>query len=150
MNSDRTLTIQKIRELVDEYHNGSHPLPTLIELRREIAVYAFRLSAHIKDIYIKKGYNNAARKWQFASEIVAARDRDIKAGGKPKAMNAIEVEVESLNHVLQAKKAEVEAEAEYEEVKVTIDLAKQVLSALQQEIADQRHEQSNAQFQNTH
>lgn len=146
MNSDRTLTIQKIHTLVDTYHSGSHPLPVLMELRREIAVYTFRLSAHIKSAYIKKGYSNAARKWQFAREIVTAREKDAKAGGKPRALNAIEMETESLDYVLQAKKQEVEAEAEWEEVKSTIDLAKQVLSALMQEISDGGHEKRYAHF----
>ena len=146
MNSDRTLTIQKIRDLVDEYHNGAHPLPTLMSLRREIAVMLFRLTSHIKAAYGKKGYASVLRKYAFAREVVAARDMDLKAGGKPRALNAIETSTEALDHVLQAKKAEVDAEAEWEEVKSVIDMGKQVLSSLQQEIADFRHEKSHTHF----
>jgi len=43
MNTDLRLTIDHIRSIVDTYHGGSHPLPALIDMRRELAVYLFRL-----------------------------------------------------------------------------------------------------------
>ena len=122
MNSDRTLTIKKIRELVDEYGNGAHPLPTLIELRRELAVYLFRLGSHVKDAFGRKGYQNAFRKYAFYREIATAIEKDKAALGKARAMNQYETQTEAMDSVLQAKKAEVDAEAEWEEVRATIDL----------------------------
>jgi hypothetical protein len=146
MNSDRTLTIQRIRELVDEYHNGSHPLPQLMELRREVVVMLFRLTSHIKASYGKKAHANIIRKYAFYREMLTAMDRDKAALGKALALNQYEVRTEAMDAVLQAKKAEAEAEAEWEEVKSVIDMGKQVLSALSQEIADFRHEKGHSQF----
>jgi hypothetical protein len=150
MNSDRTLTIAKIRELVDEYHNGAHPLPALIDLRREISVYLFRLTSHIRAAYGKKAHANIIRKYAFYREMLTAMDRDKQALGKALALNQYEVRTEAMDGVLQAKKAEADAEAEWEELKSTVDATKQVLASLQQEISDGKYEKQNANFQNPH
>jgi CHASE3 domain sensor protein len=76
--------------------------------------------------------------------------RDKEAMGKTRAMNLYETETEAMNSVVQAKKDEADADAQWEEVRHVIDLGKQILAAMQQELADMRHEKQNANFQNTH
>jgi len=146
MNSDLTLTINHIRAIVDTYSAGAHPLPALIDMRRELAVYLFRLTGHVKGAYGSKLRSNIVRKHAFYREIVVAMDRDKQALGKPRAMNAYEVETEAMDHVLQARKQEVEADAQWEEVRYVIDIAKQILASMQQEISDLKTEKQNPSY----
>jgi len=150
MNTDLRLTIEHIRSIVDTYHGGAHPLPALIDMRRELSVYLFRLTSHVKSTYGQKLHRNIVRKYAFYREITVAMEKDRQALGKPRAMNQYETQTEAMDHVLQAKKDEAEADAQWEEVRHVIDLGKQVIAAMQQEIADGRHEKQNAHFQNTH
>lgn len=150
MTTDLRLTIDHIRSIVDTYHEGAHPLPALIDMRRELAVYLFRLTGHVRSAYGQKLKSYIRRKHGVARAIITAMEDDIKVMGKAKAMNFYDTATEALDHVRQAKTEEAEADAQWEEVRHVIDLGKQVLAAMQQEIADGRHEKQNAHFQNTH
>jgi hypothetical protein len=147
--SDLRPTIDHIRALVDTYSADHHPLPELIQMRRELSVFLFRLTAFVKETYGAKLHRNILRKYAYYREIIVAMDKDKKALGKPRAMNAYEVETEAMDGVLQAKKAEAEADAAWEEVRHIIDLGKQVLQSMQQEISDLKIEKSNPSYQNT-
>ena len=140
MNTDLRLTIDHIRSLVDTYHGGAHPLPALIDMRRELSVYLFRLTSHVNSTYGQKLKSYIRRKHGVARAIITAMEDDIKVMGKAKAMNS----------VVQAKKDEADADAAWEEVRMVIDLGKKILDSMAQEIADGRHEKQNAHFQNTH
>jgi len=148
MNTDITLTIGHIRSLVDTYSGGSHPLPALIEMRRELAVYLFRLTGHVKSSYGGKLKSYIRRKHGVARAIITAMEEDIKVMGKAKAMNFYDTATEALDHVRQAKTEEAEADAEWEQLRYTIDIAKQILASMQQELADLRTEKSNPSYTN--
>ena len=140
-------TIRQMQAIVDTYHSQAHPLPSLIEMRRELAGLLFFLSGQVKATWVKKEVSHARRKWATSREIVAAMEQDLKAvGTKPRAMNRLEVETEALDHVLQAKKEQAEAEGEWEELRAMSRAAEQVLNAMQQEIADLRHEQNHSNY----
>jgi hypothetical protein len=149
MNSDLTLTINHIRAIVDTYSAGAHPLPALIDMRRELAVFLFRLTGHVKSSYGGKLKSYIRRKHGVARAIITAMEEDIKVMGKAKAMNYYDTATEALDHVRQAKTEEAEADAEWEQLRYTIDIAKQILAAMQQEISDLKTEKSNPSYQNT-
>lgn len=135
--------------IVDTYHAQDHPLPVLIKLRRDLAVYLYRLTAFIKEHYEQKAFAGARRKWQYYRELVVAMDKDV-AAGKKAVMNHIEARTEALDAVLQGRKDEARADAAYDELRCRIDATKQVLAAMQQEIADGRHEKTTAHHQENH
>ena len=141
--SDREAAIQRIHALVDSYHSLSHPpdLGILYELRRELVVALFKLTSFVKGDYGKKGLSYVMRKYATAREISVAIDNDKKGlGSKPRPMNMLEVQTEALDHVLQTRKEEVAAEAEWEETVATIKSCDKALGAMMQEIADGRKE----------
>jgi hypothetical protein len=149
MNNDLKLTIDHIRSLVDTYGAGAHPLPDLIEMRRDLAVYLFRLSSHVKSTYGGKLKSYIRRKHGVARAIITAMEEDIKVMGKAKAMNFYDTATEALDHVRQAKTEEAEADAEWEEVRLIVDLGKRILDSMSQEISDLKIEKSNPSYTNT-
>jgi hypothetical protein len=148
MNSDLTLTINHIRAIVDTYSAGAHPLPALIDMRRELAVYLFRLTGHVKGAYGGKLKSYIRRKHGVARAIITAMEDDIKVMGKAKAMNFYDTATEALDHVRQAKTEEAEADAEWEEVRLIVDLGKRILDSMSQEISDLKIEKSNPSYTN--
>lgn len=147
--NDREQVIKELDTITDTYHSADHPLPVLIELRRSLAIWGYRLSAMVKSDYERKAINYVMRKYQFAREIVTALDKD-RLAGKKRPMNQIEAETASLDHVLQKQKDEISAEAQYEDTVARLKAIHWLLGALSQEIADMRAEKSTAHFQNTH
>lgn len=148
MDSKAQGIIDKMTALVDTYHAQHHELPALIEIRRDLAVQLFYLSSHVKQTYGRKALSYVLRKYAIAREIARAIEDD-KAATKKRPMNMLEAQTEALDHVLQRRKEETEREAEHELLSATIDSAKQVLSAMQQEIAVLAYEYKNSHFQNT-
>jgi hypothetical protein len=145
MNSEAQRIIDHMTAVVDTYHSQHHHLPALIELRRDLAVHLFRLTAHIKQAYGKKSLSYVYRKYAIAREISRAIEED-KSATKKRPMNMLEAQTESLDHVLQRRKQETEDESDYELISSMIDSTKQVLSSMQQEIADLRHEQNHTNY----
>lgn len=137
--SSRADVIMAVTTLIDSYHQLPHPaeLGDLWRIRRDLVAALSDLTKHVKQGYGSKMNAHAIRKYQTAREILAAMELDKKAGlSKPRAMNHLEIQVESLDHVLQAKKAQHEAEGEWEEMISTISMCKEALFAMSQEITD--------------
>jgi len=146
MSSDRALTINHISAIVDTYGAAAHPLPALIEMRRNLAVYLYRLSSHVKSVYGSKATTYVLRKYAIAREMVVAMETDRKAGGKPRPISQIETQTEALDMILQARKTEAEADSEWEQVRAVLDMGKQILSAMSQEISDLKTEKQNPSY----
>jgi len=144
---ERDQLLSDIDAIVDTYGSGEHPLPTLIELRRNLAVLGYRLSTHIKQVYGDAGMAYAVRKFTIAREILKARKID---ASKPPPMNVLEVTVMEVDEVKAAQKNEIDKDASKEDLRGRLDFIKQVLAAIQQEISVLSHEQKHAQYQNTH
>ena len=142
--TDYEKTLSAIRTVVDTYNIQAHPLPALIDMRRELTGHLIYLTSHVKPAFKRKEISAVQRKWQMSREIVVAMQNDLKAGGKATPMNKIEVQTEALDFVLQAKKEEAEAAATWEEVKETIRTVHAVLQAMSQEIANARQENAYA------
>ena len=147
MDSKAQGIMDKITALVDTYHSQHHELPALIEMRRDLAVQLFYLSSHVKQVYGRKALSYVMRKYAIAREIARAIEDD-KAAVKKRPMNQLEAQTEALDHVLQRRKEETEREAEHEALTAAIDSTKQVLAAMQQEIAVLAYEYKNSHFQN--
>lgn len=141
--SDRDTIIKEIDAIVDTYHSAEHPLPVLIELRRNLAVFSYRLAAHVKEVYGKAGLTYATRKFRIAEHIVGARNIDAKA-----PISFLETSALKIPAVMEAQKAEIEAEAEREGLIARIRAINNVLASLQQEIADLRAEKNNPSYSN--
>lgn len=142
--NDLPLVVSKIDALVDTYGSDKHGLTSLLEMRRDLAVWMYRLTAHVKQAHGNAGISYARRKFNVAKEVVAARRVDAK-----EAMTLSEARAETLNSTQVARESEVWAEAEKETLKAKIDLGKQVLAAMQQEIAALAFEERTTHFQNT-
>ena len=107
--------IERAQGHIDAYHGLSHPAEpgALWELRRNL------------------------RKYAVAKEIASTLDADKRdKDRKPRPMNQLEVQTEALDFVLRAKKEQVEAEAQYEEVSEVLKSMDKILFALSQEIDD--------------
>jgi hypothetical protein len=141
---ERTMLVGKCDQLVDTYHAGAHDMHSLIEMRRELAVWSYRLSAHTKDVHGQAGLGYLMRKYRIAESIVDARASDAK-----KAMNILEQEAMKMPSVVAAHKDEIWAEAEKEALKSKLDFVKKVLESMNQELSILSHEAKTAHFQNT-
>lgn len=142
--NERELIISHMDTVIDTYHCGGHPVDALIEMRRDLAVHLYRLSAFVKQVHGEAGLSYIRRKYQAAREMVAAKGADAKL---PQGTN--EVRTEALASTLDNRTAEVWADAEREALRTKIDMAKQVLASMQQEIAYEAYEKRNAQHQTT-
>lgn len=140
--NDLPLIISKIDALVDTYGSASHALTSLLEMRRDLAVWMYRLTAHVKQSFGNAGVSYARRKYMIAKEVVAAKAADVKA-----AMDLAEARAETLNVSQEHRQAEVWADAEWETLKSKIDMGKQVLAAMQQEISVLSYEERTTHFQ---
>ncbi len=143
---ERAMLVGKCDQLVDAYHAGAHDLHSLIDMRRELAVWSYRLSAHTKDVHGQAGLSYLMRKYETASAILSARGMD--ASAKPPAMNVLEVQAQQLPSVVNAQKAEIIAEAEKEALKSKLDFVKKVLESMNQELSILSYEAKTTHFQN--
>jgi hypothetical protein len=141
---ERKELISAMDAICDTYFGGGHPLDALITMRRELAVYSYRLSAHVKQVFGEAGLAYAVRKHTIAKEILRERSVDAK---KPEPMNVLEVKVLGVDAVKLAQTDEVWKDATREELKAKLDLAKQVLASLQQEISVLAYEMKTTHFQ---
>ena len=143
--------LDRMTAVVDTYHSTAHPLPTLIELRRELSGLNWNLANYVKQTYGTKALTYATRKHRTAVEIFSRIEEDeVATGVKKRAMNRLEVEAEASQGVLLARREEGVAEAEFEHVKAMLYAAKEVLSAMGQEIADARDEKGYQESINAH
>lgn len=142
--TERERLISHMDAVIDTYHMGNHPVDALIDMRRDLAVHLYRLSAFVKQVHGEAGLSYIQRKFQAAREMVAAKGADAKL---PQGTN--EVRTEALASTKDNRTTEVWAEAEREALKVKIDAVKQVLASMQQEIAYEAYEKRNAQHQTT-
>ena len=131
-----------IDALVDTYHAGAQDIHALLNLRREIAVHVYRLTAYTREVHGKAALGYARRKWAVAKEVVAAMAADAKT-----ATIKAEFRAETLAGVQEAREAEVWAEADREALKAKLDAAEQVLQAMQQEIAHLSYEAKTTHYQ---
>lgn len=140
--TERELIITHIDALVDTYHAGIKDVETLLEVRRDMAVHLYRLTAYVREVHGAAGLSYARRKWAVAREIVQAMNADAKL-----ATGKAEYRAEALASVMEAKEAEVWAEADKEALRAKMDAARQVLQAIQQEIAYEAHEKKTTHYQ---
>lgn len=135
--------IEKVHALIDTYHAMPHPaeLRLLYEVRRDLTAAYSTLTRHVKQAYGSKALTYVYRKYAVAREIAKAQEDDagkVKSSRRP--FNALEVRTEALDHVLQRRKEEVEAEAQWEELEAVLKAADRALGAMSQELADGRRE----------
>lgn len=142
LTKERIMLIGKCDQLVDAYHAGAHDLHSLVDMRRELAVWSYRLSAHTKDVHGQAGLSYLMRKYRISESIVDARASDAK-----KAMNIMEQEAMKMPSVIAAHKEEIWAEAEKEALRSKLASVKEVLSSMNQEISVLSQEMKNAHFQ---
>ncbi len=137
--------ISECDKLVDAYFAGAHDIHSLIDMRRELAVWGYRLSTNVKDVYGEAGLSYLTRKHRIAESIL-----DAKAADSRKAMNILEQEAMKMPSVIRAQSDEVKKEAAKEGLKVKLDFLKQVLGSMTQEIAVLSHEMKTTHYQNAH
>lgn len=140
--SDLSYIVSQCDALVDTYGSASHGLTSLLEMRRDLAVHMYRLTAHVKAAHGSAGITYGRRKFAIAKEVVAARRIDGK-----EAIALCEARAETLNSTQEQREAEVWAGAELETLKSKIDMGKQVLQAMQQEISVLAWEERTAHYQ---
>lgn len=146
LSQERTMLIGKCDGLVDVYHMGAHDLHSLLEMRRELAVWGYRLSAHTKQVHGEAGLSYLQRKYTIARAITDARNLD--ATQKPPAMNVLEVQAQQLPSVVQAQQDETWREAEKDALKNKLLFIQQVLSSMSQELSVLSQEARNTHYQN--
>jgi len=137
------MLVGKCDQLVDAYHAGAHDLHSLIDMRRELAIWSYRLSAHTKDVHGQAGLSYLMRKYRIAESIIDARASDAK-----KAMNIMEQEALKMPSVIAAHKDEIRAESEKEDLKSKLTFVKEVLSSMNQEISVLAQEARTTHYQN--
>lgn len=142
--SDREEVIRAMDSLVEEYYAASWDLDRLFDLRRELAVWLYRLTSHVKDVFGGALASNLTRKRRIAEHILNARSQDSKI-----PMNFLEEQALTLPTVADAQTREIWADAERDALKMKVDACKQVLASMQQEIADASHEKKTTHFQGT-
>jgi hypothetical protein len=130
--------IEQLTVFVDEYHALSQPseLAALWRIRKDITERLFALSKLTHNTYGKKALNHLMRKYMISKEIAIALEKDRKAGGKARSMASLETETEALNFTLEAGKAQIEAEQDWEQLISVIKSTEKVLFAMSQEIQD--------------
>lgn len=143
MQAERIALTKKVDDIIDTYHAGAHDLHTLVEMRRDLAVWSYRLSAHVKQVHGEAGLTYLNRKYRISEAIVDARSHDAKI-----AMNLLEQQALKMPSVRLAQEKEVWAEADKEALRTKLDFIKQVLASFQQEIAVLAHELKNTAYQN--
>lgn len=141
--SEKDLIIKACDDIVDSYHAAMHDIETLLKMRRELAVNMYRLSAFVKETYGQAGLSYAQRKYKTAYTMMVNKDEDPKL-----AQGANETKAEASQQVMEARTAEVWADAEREALRVKVDMGKQVLQAMQQELANEAYEKRTTHFQN--
>lgn len=142
--NDLTMIVSEIDAIVDTYGSQKYGLTTLLELRRSLAVFMYRLTAHVRKVHGNSGVTYARRKYAIAKEVVAAKRVDAK-----EAVALSEARAETLNTTQELREQEVWATAELETLKSKIDMGKQVLSAMQQEISVLSWEERTTHYQAT-
>lgn len=142
--NDREEIIRAMDDIVVAYGAAAHDPAGLLDMRRELAVLSYRLTAHVKDVFGKAGLSYLQRKYRIAESIVDARANDAKI-----AMNILEQQAQRMPSVRNAQEVEVMAEAEKDALKMKIEATKLVLMSMAQEISDQAHEKRTTHFQGT-
>lgn len=145
MSDDKDTIIKEIDDIVDEYHTTVVSMPRLLELRRFLAAFSYRLSAHVKQTYGKAGLSYMKRKFEIANHIVNARNVDAKA-----PISFLETSALKMPTVMKAQEEEVWAESEKEELQARLRAINNVLASMQQELADMRVEKSNPSYTEQH
>jgi len=134
--------IKHIDSLVDSYHGGGHSLPDLLLLRKDLAVWSYYLAGFVRETHGKSALSYAKRKHAVAEHIVNARSLDAKT-----PISFLETSAMKLPTVMEAIKAEAWAEAEKDELQARLKAINNVLSAMQQELADMRAEKGSPHHQ---
>lgn len=135
--------LNEMTGIVDTYHAQTHPIATLIDMRRQLAGWNWSLSTYVKQTYGSKALSYAKRKHDTAAYIVGEIEKDENTKGvKARPMSRLEQQAEASEKVLQSRRDEALAEAEFEGVKAMLYAAKEVLHAMAQEIADARDERN--------
>jgi hypothetical protein len=133
--------------IADTYLGGGHSLDNLLTMRRELAVYGYRLGAFTKQAWGEAGMTYLQRKYAIAKAITDARAMD--AAPKATPMNVLEVKAQQLPSVVDAQEKELWAEASKEALKVKLEFIRQVLGAMTQEISVLSHEMKTTAYQST-
>lgn len=142
--SERENIVKEIDLLIDAYFGDKQTLELLLVMRRQLAVFGYRLEAHMKEVGGQAGLTNIRRKFAIAKEVVAARKVDAK-----EAIALAEARAETLNSTQDAREKEVWAIAEHEALKGKLDFIKQILGSMMQEIAFLTHEHKTINYYNT-
>jgi hypothetical protein len=150
IKEERAFLQEKIDAIIDTYHGSSFSdLQTIISLRRDLAVYQYRLAAHMRHTYKAKAYSYARRKYWHAKAIHDALMQDIAENKKkPRAINQLEHYAEALEQTHTNRQMEAEDEAQWEGVRAQLSAAKEVLSAMNQEISNEKWEKQTTHYQN--
>lgn len=143
--NDKDAIIKEVDRIVDTYHSGISSLPDLLELRRNLAICSYYLASHIKQSYGKAALGYAKRKFEIANHIVAARNIDAKA-----PIGFLEQAALKTPAVMKAQEEEIWAEGEKEELQGRLKAINNVLSSMQQELADMRAEKGNPSYSEQH
>lgn len=141
--NDMTLIISKMDALVDTYHSGVDP-EGLVALRRELAIYFYRLSEHVRQSHGEAGLAYIRRKFEVAKRI----DSAMRENAKLSAAKA-ETAAEAVEEIKAAREAEVWAEAAREALRTKIEGVKSILASMQQEIAAAAYEKRTTHYQET-
>lgn len=140
--SDRQEIILAIDNIVDSYYAALYSPAELLDMRRELAVWLYRLTSHVKDVFGGALASNLTRKRRIAEHILNARSQDSKI-----PMNFLEEQALTLPTVVDAQTKEIWAEAERDALKMKISACGQVLSAMSQELADLLQEKRTTTYQ---
>lgn len=143
MNTNYIATLDTIAALVETWHAGDDniSLEDLYIMRRELAANYFYLTTKVKPLFIARSASYLQRKHNMSGLMVEAMNKDLKLS-KEKA----EIRVEALPKAYTLRMAEIEAESEVDAMIKMIDAVKQVLTAMNQEIANLRDERSRSQY----
>jgi hypothetical protein len=140
--TEREQIISHMDAIVDTYQGGILDPVTLLEVRRDLAVHLYRLTAFVREVHGQAGLTYARRKWAVAKEVVTAQAADAKL-----AVSKAEYQASTLASVIESKEAEVWADADREALKAKIDATKQVLQSMQQDVAHLSHEAKTTHYQ---
>lgn len=117
------------------------PMEELFVLRQRLASIGFFLAGQMPQRLIKRGTTYLERKRAIAADMYEAMSRDVKT-----TKVSAEAKSEATALVYTKRLKEIEAEAAVDGMKFLLDFIKQVLSALNQEIAELRDERSRGHY----
>jgi hypothetical protein len=142
--NDREEVTKAMDLVVEEYNAASYDGSRLFDMRRDLAVLTYRLTAHVKDVFGHALMTNLTRKRRIAEHVLNARSQDGKI-----PMNYLQEQSLTLPTVVDAQTREIWADAERDALKMKIDASKLVLMAMAQELSDLSHEKRTTSYQGT-